>query len=75
MRIAALTCRSFYSLLRGAVSVERWVAKAAECGYGAVAVADVNSLSGAVDLWKATEGTGVRPILSLIHIHEPTRPY
>lgn len=65
MRIAALTCRSFYSLLRGAVSVERWVAQAAEYGYGAVALADVNSLAGAVDLWKATEGTGVRPILGV----------
>ncbi len=65
MRIAALACRSFYSLLRGAVSVQRWVARAAECGYGAVALADVNCLSGAVDLWKATEGTDVRPILGV----------
>ena len=52
MRIAALTCRSFYSLLRGSVSVIRWVQKAAEYGYGAVALADVNSLAGVVDLCK-----------------------
>ena len=52
MRIAALTCRSFYSLLRGAVSVLRWVEKAAEYGYGAVALADVNSMAGVVDLCK-----------------------
>jgi len=73
MRIAALTCRSFYSLLRGAVSVERWVARAAECGYGAVALADVNSLSGAVDLWKAAEGTSVRPILGVEILTETQR--
>lgn len=73
MRIAALTCRSFYSLLRGAVSVQRWVARAAECGYGALALADVNSLSGAVDLWKATEGTDVRPILGVEILTETQR--
>jgi DNA polymerase III alpha subunit len=73
MRIAALTCRSFYSLLRGAVSVERWVAQAAECGYGAVALADVNSLAGAVDLWKAAEGSGVRPILGVEILTETQR--
>jgi len=57
--MAALTCRSFYSLLRGAVSVPRWVETAAELGYGAVALADVNSLAGAVDLYD------VRPILGV----------
>jgi DNA polymerase III alpha subunit len=30
----------------------RWVQKAAEYGYGAVALADVNSLAGVVDLCK-----------------------
>ena len=44
MRIAALTCRSYYSLLRGAVSVARWVEKAAEYGYETLALADVNSM-------------------------------
>ncbi len=73
MRIAALTCRSFYSLLRGSVSVQRWVAKAAEYGYGAVALADVNSLSGAVDLWKAAEGTDIRPILGVEILTETQR--
>ncbi len=65
MRMAALTCRSFYSLLRGAVSVFRWVEKVAEYGYGAVALADVNSMSGVVDLCKATAKTDVRPIVGV----------
>ncbi len=63
--MAALTCRSFYSLLRGAVSVPRWVETAAELGYGAVALADVNSLAGAVDLYRAARKADVRPILGV----------
>jgi len=65
MRIAALTCRSFYSLLRGAVSVQRWAEKAAELGYGAVALADVNCMAGAADLYKAAVKVDVRPILGV----------
>ncbi|MCX5646664.1 MAG: PHP domain-containing protein [Phycisphaerae bacterium] len=65
MRIAALTCRSFYSLLRGSVSVLRWVQNAAAYGYGAVALADVNSMSGVVDLCQAAEKTDVRPIIGV----------
>jgi len=65
MRIAALTCRSFYSLLRGAVSVLRWVQKAAEYGYGAVAVADVNCMSGVADLCQEAERTDLWPIVGV----------
>ena len=65
MRAAALTCRSFYSLLRGAVSVQRWVEKAAEYGYDAVALADVNAMSGVVDLCQAAEKVGIRPIIGV----------
>lgn len=65
MRIAALTCRSFYSLLRGSVSVLRWVQKAAEYGYGAVGLADVNSMSGVVDLCQAAGKTDVLPIVGV----------
>jgi DNA polymerase III alpha subunit len=65
MRIAALTCRSFYSLLRGAVSVLRWVQKAAEYGYGAIAVADVNCMAGVADLCRDAEKTDLRPIVGV----------
>ncbi len=65
MRAAALTCRSYYSLLRGSVSVQRWVQKAKEYGYGAIALADVNSLYGAVDFYKAAEQANIKPILGV----------
>ncbi|MHC4517747.1 MAG: helix-hairpin-helix domain-containing protein [Planctomycetota bacterium] len=63
--MAALTCRSFYSLLRGSVSVSRWVERAVDYGYGAIALADVNSMSGVVDLCKATQKTDVHPIVGV----------
>ncbi|MBP7051299.1 MAG: DNA polymerase III subunit alpha [Phycisphaerae bacterium] len=43
----------------------RWVQKVAEFGYGAVALADVNSMSGLVDLCKAARGVDVQPILGV----------
>ncbi|MHC4352391.1 MAG: PHP domain-containing protein, partial [Planctomycetota bacterium] len=63
MRIAALTCRSYYSLLRGAVSVRRLAEQAKECSYGAVALADVDGIYGAADFYKAAEQVDIRPIL------------
>ena len=65
MRIAALGCRSVYSLLRGSVSVQRWVNKAREYGYGAIALTDVNSMYGAVDLCKSAEQADIKPILGV----------
>ena len=65
MRIAALTCRSFFSLLRGAVSVVRWVRQVSEYGYGAVALADVNSLAGVVDLCQAARKADVQPVVGV----------
>jgi DNA-directed DNA polymerase III PolC len=65
MRIAALTGRSFYSLLRGAVSAQQLVQKAAEYGYGAIALADVNSMSGVVDFCQAAEQANIRPIIGV----------
>ena len=65
MRCASLTCRSYYSLLRGAVSVQRLVEKAKECGYAAVAVADVNAMHGAVDLFQWSQKLEIQPIVGV----------
>ncbi|MDH7598879.1 MAG: PHP domain-containing protein [Sedimentisphaerales bacterium] len=58
-----LTCRSYYSLLNSALPVERLVEQAAKAGYGYVALTDVDTLSGAVDLWRAANKAGIVPIL------------
>lgn len=65
MCVAALTCRSYYSLLRGSVSVQRLVQKAKEYGYGAIALADVNSMYGAVDFCKEAEQVNIKPIIGV----------
>jgi len=65
MRKAALTCRSYYSLLRGAASVEALTQKAKEYGYDCIALADVNGIYGVVDFVKAAEKVGIRPIIGV----------
>jgi len=65
MRIAALTCRSYYSLLRGAVSVRRLTQRAKEYGYGGIALADVNSMYGVADFFKCAEQAEIKAILGV----------
>ncbi|MHC4621756.1 MAG: PHP domain-containing protein, partial [Planctomycetota bacterium] len=63
MRATALACRSYYSLLRGSVSVRRLTRKAKEYGYGAVALTDVNSMYGVVDFWQQARRADIKPIV------------
>jgi len=63
MHIPALTCRSYYSFLRGPVSVQRLLTKAKEYGYDTVALADVNSMHGVVDFCRTAGRLGIRPII------------
>ena len=65
MRIAALAWRSYYSLLRGAVSVQGLVERAKEYGYDRVALADVNGMYGVVDFVKAAEKVGIGAIIGV----------
>ena len=65
MNSALLTCRSYYSLLRGAVSPGRLIARAGECGYKAVALADVNGMYGIVEFWKAAQEAGIGAIVGV----------
>ena len=45
--------------------MQRWVAEAGQCGYGAIALADVNSLYGAADFYKAAAQANIKPILGV----------
>ena len=65
MRIAALTCRSYYSLLRGPASVSRLVQRAKDYGYGAIALADVNSMYGAADFCRCAEQADIKAIVGV----------
>src|SRR5256886_13005300 len=58
-----LHVHSEYSILDGACRVPDLVARAAELEMGSVGLTDHGSMAGAVQLWKATRGTGVKPVI------------
>ena len=69
MRIAALTCRSYYSLLRGPLSVRRLVERTKDYGYGAIALADVNSMYGVADFCKCATQANIKAIIGYALLH------
>src|SRR5690606_35940904 len=60
---AELHCLSEFSFLRGASSAEDLFARAAQCGYEALAITDECSLAGIVRAWEASRATGVKLIV------------
>jgi DNA polymerase-3 subunit alpha len=58
-----LHVHSEYSILDGACRIPDLVARAAELEMGAVSLTDHGSMAGAVQLFKAAKGTGVKPIV------------
>jgi len=58
-----LHVHSEYSILDGACRVKDLVARAAELEMPAVTLTDHGSMAGAVQLWKATRDTGVKPVI------------
>ena len=58
-----LHVHSEYSILDGACRIPDLVARAAELGMPAVSLTDHGSMAGAVQLFKETKETGVKPII------------
>ncbi|HEX7084295.1 MAG TPA: DNA polymerase III subunit alpha [Gaiellaceae bacterium] len=58
-----LHVHSEYSILDGACRVDDLVARAAELEMPAVTLTDHGSMAGAVQLWKRTRGSGVKPVI------------
>src|SRR3954464_13154981 len=58
-----LHVHSEYSILDGACRVPDLVSRAAELERPAASLTDHGSMAGAVQLWKATRGTGVKPVI------------
>ena len=58
-----LHVHSEYSILDGACRIPDLVARAAELGMPAVSLTDHGSMAGAVQLFKAAKGTGVKPVI------------
>ena len=63
MRAPLFAIQSYYSLLRGPVSIDRWCQAAVELGYETVALCDINSLAGAVEFFQTATAAGLDPIL------------
>ena len=59
---AELHCHSAYSFLDGASLPEELARRAAELGYGALALTDHNSVSGSMELTQAAADCGIRAI-------------
>src|SRR5437588_10379846 len=58
-----LHVHSEYSILDGACRIPDLVSRAAELEMPAVSLTDHGSMAGAVQLFKATKGTGVKPVV------------
>src|SRR5436309_52284 len=62
-RYAELRCKTNFSFLIGAAHPDELVARAAELGYAALAVTDINSLAGVVRAHVAAKEKGVKLII------------
>jgi DNA polymerase-3 subunit alpha len=60
-----LHAHSEYSLLDGACKIEAMAARAAELGQPALGLTDHGVMNGAVDLYKACAGHGIKPVIGL----------
>ncbi len=58
-----LHCHSEYSILDGACRIKELVKRAAELEMPAVTVTDHGSMAGTIELYKAAQKTGVKPIV------------
>ena len=63
MSYAELHCKTNFSFLQGASHPDELVQRAAELGYHALAVTDVNSLAGVVRAHAAAKGSGLKLIV------------
>ena len=60
-----LHAHSEYSLLDGACKIDKMAARAAELGQPALGLTDHGVMNGAVDLYKACQKHGIKPIVGL----------
>ena len=58
-----LHCHSHYSLLDGASSIDRLVARTAELGMNSLAITDHGNLHGALEFYTSAKAAGLNPII------------
>ncbi|WLD24297.1 DNA polymerase III subunit alpha [Flavobacterium dauae] len=60
-----LNCHSFYSLRYGTLSLDELVQQAKACNVTALALTDINTVTGIYDFTKACQKAGIKPIVGM----------
>ncbi|MDP5199008.1 DNA polymerase III subunit alpha [Flavobacterium sp. DG2-3] len=60
-----LNCHSFHSLRYGTIPLEELISQASACGVTAMALTDINTVTGIYDFIKGCEAFGIKPIVGM----------
>ncbi len=60
-----LNCHSFHSLRYGTIPLEDLIAHAASCGVTAMALTDINTVTGIYDFIKGCDAAGIKPLVGM----------
>jgi DNA-directed DNA polymerase III PolC len=60
-----LNCHSFHSLRYGTIPLEELILQAVSCGVTALALTDINTVTGIYDFIKGCEAAGIKPLVGI----------
>ncbi|RRJ90738.1 DNA polymerase III subunit alpha [Flavobacterium macacae] len=60
-----LNCHSYHSLRYGTISVEELVRSAAQCGVTALALTDINTVTGIYEFYRSCNASGIKPLVGI----------
>nr|WP_294933020.1 DNA polymerase III subunit alpha [uncultured Flavobacterium sp.] len=60
-----LNCHSFHSLRYGTIPLEELISHAVKCGVTAMALTDINTVTGIYDFIKGCEARGIKPLVGM----------
>lgn len=60
-----LNCHSFHSLRYGTIPLEDLIKQAAQCGVTAMALTDINTVTGIYDFIKGCQKAGIKPLVGM----------
>jgi DNA polymerase III alpha subunit len=60
-----LNCHSYHSLRYGTIPLKELVAQAVDCGVKAVALTDINTVTGIYDFIRDCESKGIKPLIGM----------
>jgi DNA-directed DNA polymerase III PolC len=60
-----INCHSFHSLRYGTIPLEELIAQAVSCGVNAMALTDINTVTGIYDFIKGCDAVGIKPLVGM----------